>query len=66
MQSFNAKALLTLASVIRKPYLMSPHVHVATISGEFACNDGASCITVDNLFVLTHLLSMHSCHGLQR
>ena len=32
VQSINTKALVTLASVIRRPYLAAPHVHVATIS----------------------------------
>jgi len=32
VQSINTKALLTLASVARRPYLASPHIHVATIS----------------------------------
>jgi phosphatidylglycerophosphatase GEP4 len=32
VQSINTKALLTLASVARRPYLAAPHVHVATIS----------------------------------
>ncbi len=32
VQSINTKALLTLASVVRRPYLASPHVHVPTIS----------------------------------
>lgn len=32
VQSINTKALLTLASVIRRPFLASPHVHVPTIS----------------------------------
>mmetsp|Transcript_31265 Transcript_31265/g.47927 ORF Transcript_31265/g.47927 Transcript_31265/m.47927 type:complete len:228 (+) Transcript_31265:95-778(+) len=32
VQSINTRALLTLASVMRRPYLMSPHVHVANIS----------------------------------
>lgn len=32
VQSINTKALLTLASVIRRPFLASPHVHVQTIS----------------------------------
>jgi len=34
VQSLNTKALLTLASVVRRPYLATPHVHVKTISGE--------------------------------
>ena len=37
VQSFNTKAILTLASVLRRPYLMTPHVSVATISGEEIC-----------------------------
>lgn len=32
VQSINTKALLTLASVVRRPYLASPHIHVQTIS----------------------------------
>ena len=32
VQSINTKALLTLASVVRRPYLASPHIHVPTIS----------------------------------
>lgn len=32
VQSINTKALITLASVVRRPYLASPHVHVPTIS----------------------------------
>mmetsp|Transcript_11784 Transcript_11784/g.22065 ORF Transcript_11784/g.22065 Transcript_11784/m.22065 type:complete len:254 (-) Transcript_11784:10-771(-) len=32
VQSINTKALLTLASVIRRPFLASPHIHVPTIS----------------------------------
>ena len=32
VQSINTKALVTLVSVIRRPYLASPHVHVETIS----------------------------------
>lgn len=32
VQSVNTKALMTLASVMRRPYLASPHVHVANIS----------------------------------
>ena len=33
VQSVNTKALVTLASVMRRPYLLSPHVHVSNISG---------------------------------
>ena len=33
VQSLNVKAILTLSSVVRRPYLASPHVHVGTISG---------------------------------
>lgn len=32
VQSINTKALLTLASVVRRPYIAAPHVHVPTIS----------------------------------
>mmetsp|Transcript_16104 Transcript_16104/g.20431 ORF Transcript_16104/g.20431 Transcript_16104/m.20431 type:complete len:250 (+) Transcript_16104:127-876(+) len=32
VQSINTKAILTLASVVRRPYLASPHIHVDTIS----------------------------------
>merc|ERR1719223_2593949 len=32
VQSVNVKALTTLASVIRRPYLASPHVFVPTVS----------------------------------
>ena len=32
VQSINTKALLTLASVARRPYLAAPHIHVPTIS----------------------------------
>ena len=32
VQSLNTRALVTLASVVRRPYLASPHVHVSTIS----------------------------------
>lgn len=32
VQSLNTRALITLTSVLRRPYLMSPHVHVPTIS----------------------------------
>lgn len=32
VQSINTKALVTLASVVRRPYLAAPHVRVATIS----------------------------------
>ena len=32
VQSINTKALLTLASVVRRPFLAAPHVHVQTIS----------------------------------
>lgn len=32
VQSINTKALLTLASVVRRPFLAVPHVHVQTIS----------------------------------
>lgn len=32
VQSINIKALTTLASVVRRPYLISPHIHVASIS----------------------------------
>ena len=32
VQSINTKALLTLASVARRPYLLSPHIHVPSIS----------------------------------
>jgi len=32
VQSINTKALLTLASVCRRPYIASPHIHVTTIS----------------------------------
>mmetsp|Transcript_27072 Transcript_27072/g.40203 ORF Transcript_27072/g.40203 Transcript_27072/m.40203 type:complete len:354 (-) Transcript_27072:237-1298(-) len=32
VQSLNTKALLSLGSIIRRPYLASPHVSVATIS----------------------------------
>lgn len=32
VQSINTKALLTLASVIRRPFLAAPHLHVPTIS----------------------------------
>ena len=34
VQSVNVKALTTLASVIRRPYLASPHVFVPTVSGK--------------------------------
>jgi len=32
VQSINTKALITLASVCRRPYIASPHIHVPTIS----------------------------------
>ncbi len=32
VQSMNGKALITLASVIRRPYLASPHINVPSIS----------------------------------
>jgi phosphatidylglycerophosphatase GEP4 len=32
VQSINTKALLTLASVVRRPFLAAPHIHVPTIS----------------------------------
>jgi len=32
VQSINTKAILTLASVLRRPYIASPHIHVPTIS----------------------------------
>ncbi|KAL3817493.1 hypothetical protein ACHAXA_007083 [Cyclostephanos tholiformis] len=35
VQSVNLKALTTLASVVRRPYLAAPHVFVPTISGKW-------------------------------
>lgn len=32
VQSINIKAITTLATVIRRPYIIAPHVHVANIS----------------------------------
>mmetsp|Transcript_16761 Transcript_16761/g.25328 ORF Transcript_16761/g.25328 Transcript_16761/m.25328 type:complete len:226 (+) Transcript_16761:88-765(+) len=32
VQSINAKAILTLASVLRRPYLLVPHVNVSNVS----------------------------------
>jgi hypothetical protein len=34
VQSVNLKALTTLASVVRRPYLAAPHVFVPTVSGK--------------------------------
>ena len=34
VQSVNIKALTTLVSVVRRPYLAAPHVFVPTVSGE--------------------------------
>ena len=34
VQSINLKALSTLASVVRRPYLAAPHVFVPTVSGK--------------------------------
>ena len=34
VQSINIKALTTLASVVRRPYIAAPHVFVPTVSGE--------------------------------
>lgn len=34
VQSINIKALTTLASVVRRPYLAAPHVFVPTVSGK--------------------------------
>ena len=35
VQSVNIKALSTLVSVVRRPYLAAPHVFVPTVSGKW-------------------------------
>ena len=40
VQSVNFKALTTLASVVRRPYLASPHVFVPTVSGKLFADGG--------------------------
>ena len=35
VQSINLKAITTLASVVRRPYLAAPHVFVPTVSGKW-------------------------------
>lgn len=58
VQSFNAKALVTLASVLRRPYLMSPHVFVNNISGVFSVSSFVllQCIH----YSLTHSLYLYT------
>jgi len=34
VQSINTKAILSIATIIRRPYLASPHVPVNTVSGK--------------------------------
>ena len=50
VQSVNIKALTTLASVIRRPYLASPHVFVPTVSGESVRQSGQHF----HFFISTH------------
>lgn len=73
VQSINLKALTTMASVIRRPYLASPHVHVATISEvDFAamrdrCGIRAVVFDKDNTLTAPYALSTHprASRGLQ-
>ena len=65
VQSINTKALITLASVVRRPYLASPHVHVPTISElnyqtmRDACGIKAVIFDKDNTLTAPYETSVH-------
>ena len=65
VQSINIKALTTLASVVRRPYLISPHIHVNTISEiDFAsmrdkCGIRAIIFDKDNTITAPYDLAIH-------
>lgn len=65
VQSLNIKALTTLASVVRRPYLISPHIHVDSISEiDFAsmrdkCGIRAIIFDKDNTITAPYDLSIH-------
>ena len=65
VQSINTKALITLASVVRRPYLASPHVHVPTISDlnyqtmRDACGIKAIIFDKDNTLTAPYGTTVH-------
>jgi len=65
VQSINIKAITTLASVVRRPYLASPHIHVGTISEiDFTamrdkCGIRAVVFDKDNTLTAPYDLSTH-------
>jgi phosphatidylglycerophosphatase GEP4 len=65
VQSINTKALLTLASVVRRPYLASPHIHVPTISDvnyqsmRDNCGIKAIIFDKDNTITAPYDISIH-------
>mmetsp|Transcript_14394 Transcript_14394/g.17500 ORF Transcript_14394/g.17500 Transcript_14394/m.17500 type:complete len:231 (+) Transcript_14394:104-796(+) len=65
VQSINTKALITLASVVRRPYLASPHIHVQTISDvnyqsmRDKCGIKAVIFDKDNTLTAPYDISIH-------
>ena len=65
VQSINTKALITLASVVRRPFLASPHIHVETISQinyqsmRDHCGIKAIIFDKDNTITAPYALNIH-------
>ena len=65
VQSINTKALLTLASVVRRPSLMVPHVSLANVSQlnytalKESCNVRAVVFDKDNTLTAPYGMSIH-------